>query len=198
MRASLIAGLALTIAAPAHAQIVDDAVAAACIEAGGCRVVDQLRIEGPDGLEEVVDLGITIPWLTQGNIMLTPGEAVTIALEDVEGILVPTLISTGEASRETPLEDGQVRFDFGGYQRGRIMLSVLSQYPEQLDYGALKVTIGLGPDRTSVCTLMPGVAVFETWQEPIYQLALFGFRKAEGYGCKIIDESAEIARDSDG
>jgi len=104
-------------------------------------------------------------------------------------------VHTGKISRATPVEAGQVRFDLAGYDRGRLILQVLSQYPEPIDYGALKVTMGIGPERTSVCTLMPGVASFEVWQEPIYQMALWGFRPAEDTGCKIIEDAAELATD---
>lgn len=167
----------------------------ACIAAGACRLVETLNVEAPDGQVTEIPLGLTIPWLTQGNIMLTPGEAVTISLTELEGYLVPTLISTGEASRDSELEEGQVRFDLSAFQRGRLVLSVLSQYPESLDYGALKVNIGSGPEQTSVCTLQPGLSVFETWEEPIYQMALFGFQLTDAPGCKVIDTGGDVVSD---
>jgi len=53
-----------------------------CLVEGACRTVEQLQIVGPDGEAHIVDLGITIPWLRQGNIMLTPGESVTVSLQE--------------------------------------------------------------------------------------------------------------------
>ena len=192
--APLMAAMALT-ALPAATLAQEPMDEEACIAAGACRLVENLRIEGPDGQVTDIPLGLTIPWLTQGNIMLTPGEAVIVSLKKIEGIVVPTLVSTGDAARDSELAEGQVRLDLGGYERGRLVLSVLSQYPENLDYGALKVTIGSGPERTSVCTLMPGISVFETWEEPIYQMALFGFVEAGEPGCKVIDTGGELASD---
>ena len=74
-----------------------------------------------------------------------------------------------------------------------VTLTVLSNYPEALEYAALKVNPQTGPDRTSVCTLMPGVTVFENWQEPIYQLALWTFRPTSGYSCSVIEVGGDEA-----
>ncbi|GAA0272912.1 hypothetical protein GCM10009127_11660 [Alteraurantiacibacter aestuarii] len=162
-----------------------------CEIEGMCRTITQFSFETPDGEVVEVDADITLPFLSQGNVMITPGEAITIELVEVEGLLVPFLISTGAASRDGSLAENQISFSLSAVERGQIMLTVLSKYPAALDYAALKVAIGAGPERTSVCTLLPGVAVFEQWQEPIYQMALWGFRKTDDHGCKIIDPEAE-------
>lgn len=190
----LLAPLALSLlAVPAAAQQAADE---ACVAAGACRVLGDLAVEGPDGTTQTFAMGMVMPWLEQGNLMLAPGDTVILALDEVDGVLVPRLIAAGEASRDVELREGQIRFDLSRIQRGQLILSVLSFYPEPLDYGALKVSLGLGPERTSVCTLQPGLSVFEAWQEPIYQMALFGFRPASEAACHIIDEDAELADDT--
>ena len=161
-----------------------------CANAGACRVVGPLRVEAPDGQVREIAMGMTLPWVTQGNVLLAPGDAVVVMLAEVDGVLVPTLVATGDAARREDLAEGQVRFEFGTIARGQIMLTVTSAFADPIEYAALKVSLADGPNRTSVCTLMPGVTVFEQWEEPIYQLALWGFRLAEGMACSEIEFGA--------
>ena len=186
IRQTALAALLLTSPHPAHAQ--DDAAPDPCAQASAaCRVVAPLRVEAPDGEVSTVDMGMTLPWVTLGNVLLAPGDAVLVSLEEVDGILVPRLLATGEAARAGELQPGQVRFDFGPIERGNVMLSVVSTFADPVEYAALKVSLADGPNRTSVCTLMPGLTMIEQWSEPIYQLALWGFRRAEGMACAEID-----------
>jgi len=71
--------------------------------------------------------------------------------------------------------------------RGDVLLSVQSGMAIPVEYAALKVSLADGPNRTSTCTLMPGLTVFESWSEPVYQLALWAFRPAQGMACTEID-----------
>lgn len=158
-----------------------------CASAGACRVVGPLRVEAPDGQVREIAMGMTLPWVTQGNVLLAPGDAVLVALAEVDGVLVPALVATGDAARGEDLAEGQVRFEFGTITRGQIMLTVTSAFADPIEYAALKVSLADGPNRTSVCTLMPGLTVFEQWEEPIYQLALWGFRRAQGMACSEIE-----------
>jgi len=185
IRQTLLAAVLLTSPLAAHAQ--DDAQVDPCTQTGACRVVAPLRVETPDGEVSMVDMGMELPWLTQGNLLLAPGDAVLLALDEVDGILVPILLASGEAARAGEVQPGQVRFDFSGIERGVLTLTVQSAFANPVEYAALKVSLADGPNRTSVCALMPGLAVIEQWSEPIYQLALWGFRRADGIACSEID-----------
>ena len=162
-----------------------------CIQEDVCRTIDRLRFEGPDGTITEIDAGMTLPWVAQGNVLITPGESIIIQLVQDSGVLVPVLVSTGERADSAELADHQIRFSMSDVLGGQVRLIVESNYPGMVDYAALMVTIGKGPERTSVCTLLQGVSVFEQWQAPIYQMALWGFRESEDYGCKTIDLEAE-------
>jgi hypothetical protein len=176
---------ALLLAAPIAVNAQDGADP--CAAAGACRVVAPLQVEAPDGRVTEVDMGMTLPWVSEGNVLLAPGDAVVVTLAEVEGVLVPVLARTGAAARGGDLAEGEVRFDFSLIVRGQVTLTVESAFARPIEYAALKVSLADGPARTSVCTLMPGVAVFEQWSEPLYQLALWGFREAEGMACAEID-----------
>lgn len=165
-----------------------------CAVESACRHIAEYVIEDPNGTEHRFPAGVDLPWVSQGNIILTPGEAVVVELVEVDGMLVPRLQRTGEAAREGQIADGEIRFDFTGFNRGQIMLSVQSAYPAPLEYAALLVDARSGPERTSVCTLMPGVAVFESWQQPIIQLALWSFRPTQDYGCAVIDPESGLTQ----
>lgn len=167
-----------------------------CAEASACRVVAPLRVESPDGEVTTVDMGMTLPWVTQGNVLLAPGDAVLVALDEVDGVLIPRLLTTGEAALAGELAPGQVRFDFSAIERGNVTLTVSSAFAEPIEYAALKVSLADGPNRTSVCTLMPGLMMIEQWPEPIYQLALWGFRRAGGMACTeiVFDEPDRLQR----
>lgn len=168
----------------------EEALPDPCAEAGACRVVAPLLVEAPDGEVTTVEMGMELPWVTEGNVLLAPGDAVLVALAEVDGVLIPRLVATGEAARAGELAEGQIRFDVSGIERGNLTLTVSSAHPDPVEYAALKVSLADGPNRTSVCTLMPGVAVYEQWSEPIYQLALWGFRRAQGMACSEIDLGA--------
>jgi len=185
IRQTVLAILLLTSPLAAHAQ--DDAQDNTCAEAGACRVVSPLRVETPDGEVSTVDMGMNLPWVTLGNVLLAPGDAVLVALDEVDGVLIPRLLASGEVARAGELAEGQIRFDVSGIERGTITLGVESTFADPVEYAAVKVSLADGPNRTSVCTLMPGITVIEQWQEPIYQLALWGFRRAEGMACAEID-----------
>jgi hypothetical protein len=55
-----------------------------------------------------------------------------------------------------------------------------------LDYAALINVYGRGPERTSVCALMSGVPVIESWSVPIVQMAVWSFRRTTEAGCRIV------------
>ncbi|MBO9714976.1 hypothetical protein [Sphingomonas sp.] len=157
-----------------------------CAVASACRHVDTLRIESADGTAQTIRLDQTLPWVTQGNVLLNPGDSVTIVLDEQGGELVPRLVRAGDASRNTKPAGGEIRFGLGTFRKGSLLLTVESSRTDTLDYAALMVTTTRGPERTSVCSLMPGIAVFENWQAPIYQLALWSFRPTAEPGCKTL------------
>jgi hypothetical protein len=177
------------LAAPLAVNAQDGAAAPSdpCEETAACRVVAPLRVEAPDGEVSTVQMGMTLPWVTRGNVLLAPGDTVLVALDEIEGVLIPHLLATGEAAKAGELAEGQIRFDFSGIERGTVTLTVSSAFADPVEYAALKVSLADGPNRTSVCTLMPGLMTIEQWQEPIYQLALWGFRRGESMACTEID-----------
>ncbi|KLE31938.1 hypothetical protein AAW01_10875 [Aurantiacibacter gangjinensis] len=164
-----------------------------CEPDGACRYIENYVFEGRDGESFSVPVDAELPWVVEGNVLLTPGEAVTVRLIETDGALQPQLVRSGDEARNSELAEGEILFDLGPHEAGTITMTVKSAYPALLEYAALAVTLNSGPARTSVCVLMPGVMVIETWQDPIYQLAMWGFRPAEGHSCSVIDLDAEIA-----
>lgn len=155
--------------------------------AGACRHVGTLHLE--PGRGDPVDLPVDqdLPWVTQDNVMLLPGESVTVQLQrDPAGALVPRLVRGASGDGAPAPEAGQVRLSLSPLAGGNITLSVLSRYPETLDYAALIVNHPDRPERTSVCSLMPGVLVMEQWQSPVRQLAVWSFRATTEPGCKTV------------
>ena len=188
----------LALPLPAFAQDAPEEAADPCAEEGACRHLTSYTVQTPDGEEQTVEVDVTLPWIMQGNIVLTPGEAVLVRLLETNDGLAPLLVSTGREAIEATLKVGEVRFIFGPFQDGTVTLTVHSAYPDMLDYAALAVTAGGGPERTSVCSLQQGLSVFESWQQPIYQLALWNFRPTTEYACHVVDVDAEIGEhDSD-
>jgi len=184
---SLFANLLLAAPLAVNAQDSAGVEPGPCADAGACRVVGPLRVETPDGDVTSVEMGMELPWVNLGNVLLAPGDAVLVTLDEVEGVLIPRLLATGEAALAGELAPGQVRLSFSPIERGKLTLTVWSAFADPVEYAALKVSLADGPNRTSVCTLMPGRTMIEQWSEPIYQLALWGFRRAEGMGCSEID-----------
>ena len=180
---------AVLLTAPVAVNAQDDAapLSESCSDSSACRVVPTLRVEKPDGEVSMVDMGMTLPWVTEGNVLLVPGDAVLIELVELDGVLIPRLVDVGEAVVDAEPGKGQILFVFSSIERGVVMLTVSSAFAEPVEYAAMKVSLADGPNRTSVCTLAPGVPVIEQWSEPIYQLALWGFRRAEGMACSEID-----------
>lgn len=185
--------LAFALFQPAYAQEDGQDMPDPCQVEGACRVITEYVIEDPEGETHRFPVEQELPWVVQGNILVTPGEAVVVKLLEVDGSLVPQLRRVGDEARTADLEAGEVLFDFNAFERGNVTLVVQSNYPEALDYAALLVDMNSGPSRTSVCTLMPGVAVYEMWQQPIYQLALWSFRPTDGYSCSVIDPEATVS-----
>ena len=160
-------------------------VTAECAAPGNCRHVDTIHIEGADGTARDIPIDKTFPWVPDDNVMLFAGESVTVTLFEKDGALAPRLVRGGPSSIATPLKPGEIRFSLGDNEHGNILLKVESNRTDMLDYAALMVTEH-GPQRTSVCTLQPGIAVFESWQEPILQLALWHFLPTKEPGCKTL------------
>lgn len=168
-----------------------------CAEESACRYITEYRLEGPEGQALVLPAGVNIPWVANGNLLLTPGEAAVVRLVEADGVLEPELVRAGDPARANELAAGEIRFEFSDYSRGNVELTIVSAYSSPLEYAAIAVSANAGPERTSVCTLLPGVMVVEHWQsQPIFQLALWSFRPTEDYSCRVIDPEAEIGQDS--
>ncbi len=157
--------------------------------AGGlvCRHIGTVHVETPDGKGADIPVDRDFPWVVEENIMLFPGESVTVTLAQRDGYLAPVLARAGAASAATNPAAGEVRFSLSQSDKGSLNLVVESNYAQPLDYAALMVTEPGGPQRTSVCTLNRGIAVFENWQAPLVQLALWHFVPSSEPGCKTLD-----------
>lgn len=154
--------------------------------AAGCREIRSIRIESPSGEVQTVEANMAMPWVAQGNVVLTPGESVTVRLERSGAELMPVLVRGGPGDAAPEPRENEVRFTLSGIERGQINLAILSRYPERLDYAALINVYGRGPERTSVCVLMPGVSVIENWPVPVVQMALWSFRPTTETACRIV------------
>jgi hypothetical protein len=154
--------------------------------ATACREIRSIRIEGPSGETRVVDANTRMPWVIQENVTLIPGESVTVRLERSGAGLVPTLVRGGAGDSAPEPRENEVRLSLSEIQRGQITMTVLSRYPEMLDYAALINVYGRGPERTSVCALMPGAPVIESWSVPIVQMAVWSFRPTTEAACRIV------------
>lgn len=160
-----------------------------CAQPDACRRVESVRIETPAGKEITIPVNQTLPWIAEDNLLLFPGDSVTVRLIDRDGALVPQLVRGGAASATTTPGEGEIRVTVMPYNKGNLIMSVQSRRSDTLDYAAIIVSPGAKPrpQPTSVCSLMPGITVFESWTQPIQQIALTGFRPTTEPGCKTID-----------
>ena len=154
--------------------------------ADACRRVGSIRLESPSGQSHRIEVNARLPWVVQDNVVLTPGESVTIRLERSGADLLPRLVRGGAGEAAPQPAENEVRFALSPVRRGAVTLTVLSRFPETLDYAALLNVYGRGPERTSVCVLMPGITVFEQLSVPIAQMAIFSFRPTSEPGCRIV------------
>jgi hypothetical protein len=163
------------------------ATADPCAVPTACRSVDGVRIQAPDGKDVILPIKTTMPWIVQGNLLLIPGDWIIIRLVDQNGKLMPELVTAGHGADAPAPTDGQIRVRVHDFNRGNLIMEIVSRRPETLDYGALIVIGANKAERTSVCSLRPGIPVFESWQSPIRQIALSNFRVTTDPGCKTID-----------
>jgi hypothetical protein len=154
--------------------------------ADGCRQVDSIRLESASGQSQTIEVNARLPWVVQDNVLLTPGESVTIRLERSGADLVPRLVRGGAEDAAPQPSENEVRLALSHVRGGDVTLTVVSRFPETLDYAALINVHGRGPERTSVCALMPGITVFEQWSVPIAQMAIWSFRPTSQPGCRIV------------
>lgn len=158
-----------------------------CTVADACRKIETVRVQSPDGKETALPVNQTLPWVVQDNLLLVPGDWIVIRLIERDGALVPQLIRAGNSGQAPDPGDGEIRIRIMPFNKGNLMMEVLSKRSETLDYAALIVTVGRGAERTSVCSLHPNIPVFEAWQQPIRQIALWSFRPTTDPGCKTLD-----------
>ncbi len=149
-------------------------------------MVETVNVQSSDGKEVQVPVNENLPWVVQDNLLLVPGDWIIIKLIDHDGELRPELVRAGTDSTLPEPAAGEIRFHVQPYKSGTLIMEVLSRRTETLDYAAVMVT-PKGPQRTSVCSLMPGIVVFESWQNPIRQFAFWSFRPTSEPGCKELD-----------
>lgn len=158
-----------------------------CAEVAACRQVAVVRIEDDRGEETLLPVNQTLPWVVQDNLLLIPGDWIIVQLVDRNGMLVPRLVRAGNIGDAPEPKSGEIRVKVHAFDKGNLVMEVLSQRPETLDYAAM-VVVGTGKiQRTSVCSLIQGKTVFESWRWPIRQIALWSFRPTSQPGCKTLD-----------
>lgn len=172
----------LLLALAAQAQPAGDP----CTTAGACRQVGNVRVQAPDGKETLLPVNQPLPWVVQDNLLLVPGDWIIIRLIDRDGALVPQLVKAGNMGDAPEPADGEIRVIVHAFEKGNLIMEVLNRRAETLDYAALVVVGTDKAQRTSVCSLFPGRPVFEAWQWPIRQIALWSFRPTTEPGCKTI------------
>ncbi|HSI16390.1 MAG TPA: hypothetical protein VK980_01370 [Sphingomonas sp.] len=181
----LLVPLSLLVALPAAAQ--DAEVTNPCGTGKvACRHIDSIRLQSADGEEQILTANLDFPWVAEGNIILVPGDSVTVRLVPDGAEFTPVLVRFGPASAATKPGPGEIRFTVQPSDHGKQVMVAESNYPGMIDYGALIATVRGGPERTSVCTLEPGKPVYEMWQDPIYQFALMHFVATTEPGCKTL------------
>ncbi len=157
-----------------------------CVKAEACRQVGDVRVQDAAGKETLLPINQQLPWVVHDNLLLVPGDWIIIRLVDRGGGLIPQLVKAGNSGDPPEPTDGELRVIVHAFDQGNLIMEVLNRRPEMLDYAALAV-VGMGnAQRTSVCSLSPGIPVFEAWRWPIRQIALWGFRPTREVGCKTI------------
>lgn len=161
-----------------------------CAKPEACRQVDTVRIQNADGKESSININQQLPWVVQGNLLLVPGDWIVFRLVDRDGALSPDLVKAGNTGEPPAPGIGEIRVRLQWIGNGNLSMVVLSRRPETLDYAALAVVGMDNPQRTSVCSLRPGITAYESWQWPIRQIAVWGFRPTDDPGCRTIDLNA--------
>jgi len=181
---TLVAMLLLAVAEPpaAVAPRPDD-----CAVAGRCRAVGKVVVRPKGQAPMTFNINRTLPWTPEGNLMLFAGETAVVRLEAAgeDGRMVPVIVLGGPQARTHALQPGEIRFDLQE-RNGEMFLTIQSSHEQRLRYSLVMVTTDGKPSRTSVCTLMPGIAAIEHWPHPIVQIAATNFyaQAEEGVVCK--------------
>ena len=110
------------------------------------------------------------------NIAL--GETVTVRIADNGAGFIELSRARGEAGG--PRAENTVRFTFSD-MGGMRMLHAENGYALAFDYRA-RMFVGRRSANTSICTVMPRIATFESWGDPIDRLELREPRLTEGGG----------------
>lgn len=160
-----------------------------CATAGACRQVGEVRVENAAGKETSLSINQLLPWVVQDNLLLVPGDWIIFRLVDRNGTLVPQLVRAGDSGEAPEPASGEIRVKVHTFNQGTLIMEVLNQHPDMLEYAALVVVGTDQAQRTSVCSLAPGITVFESWQWPIRQIALWSFRPTKEQSCKTLDLS---------
>jgi hypothetical protein len=164
-----------------------------CLKSDACRQVGSVRIEDVAGKETVYPINRQLPWVVENNLLLVPGDWIVIRLEEREGRLIPLLVKAGNGGEARKPAPGEISVNVHAFDKGTLIMEILSRRPEILDYAAMVVIGQDKSQRTSVCSLKPGTPVFEAWRWPIRQIALWSFRPTTEPGCKEVAFEGEKA-----
>jgi len=151
-----------------------------CAEAANCRVVRDFELRAPDGRRVPVRTGgRRTPWIVQDNLLLTPGDSLTVRFEDRGGGRAPVRVRTGVESARTAPAAGEVRFGFAQAADAALVLTAESRVGEALGYTAVLANLARpGPQTPPVCPLAANATTTERFNAPIVSLTLAGFRAA--------------------
>jgi hypothetical protein len=140
-----------------------------CLGQGTCRQVADVKVAGGG----TVTVDRVVPWVDKGRLLLFGGETVIFRLAADGG--TPQFVQAGKGT-DRPLADGEMRVKLEGDRL--TMMTIQSGHKRWLDYRA-EITLADGRGgRTSVCTVMAGKAVFESWPDPIVLIAIGDFKAA--------------------
>ncbi len=192
MRAIWLCGMLLLAATPAFGQPASDPDARIKQMRAQvpCRNVTKIPLRGPDGRVGEVETG-PYPYLDpSGNLIIYPGETITLALAK-DGTGMPRLLKFADAKgaqqfAQPSANDATLEFQFSQMDgKTDMMLMVSNATSAVIKYDAVMSAVSdRGIDRvgTSTCPVNPpssGQAAFfntESWQHPIMRMIIRNIR----------------------
>lgn len=157
-----------------------------CADPANCRVVRDFELRAPDGRRVPVRTGERrTPWIVQDNVLLTPGESLTVRFERDGDVLRPRRVRTGAQSAAAAPAAGEVKLSFAQAADGALTLTAESRADTAVEYTAVLANMARqGPQTPPVCPLAAGATTVERWSAPIVSLTLASFRPSASGECR--------------
>lgn len=159
-----------------------------CVEAANCRVVRDFELRTPRGGRVPVRTGErNTPWIVQDNVLLTPGDSLTVRFERQGEGLVPRRVRAGRESARSEPRQGELRLSFAQARDAALVLTAESRLDEALSYTAILANMARpGPQQPPVCPLAANATTRERFNAPIVSLTLARFQPARpGATCGV-------------